>query len=362
MGHGVGDRGYMEWTFEHLKEVFSARSRQVEKSASAYIPFDQCTSIGGPATFLKNLKSYLDQVEFSYVGSLAEASLILFPISYDLKKLKKLKKRGGIICQRLDGIYYPGKHGKDYIRRNEKIKTIYTGLADHVIFQSEYSRAQCFDMFGPLPKDAYSIVINGVNTEIFYSNTDRVFNREQVCFCTTGNFRNADMLVPVIKALDLIRGDVDFVFHVVGPIRNEECEKLMDREYIVHHDRCDMREVSEILRQSDIFIYSHLNPPCPNSILEAIACGLPIVGYESGSMAELLPFSTDLLADAGGKLYNQLEDFKPETLAEKLRYSIENYDVCREVSLKFTTTYSMENCGRKYVDVIAKKLRSADAS
>jgi glycosyltransferase involved in cell wall biosynthesis len=190
-----------------------------EETEHVYIPFDQCKSIGGPATFLKNLKGYMDEIGFSYVDNLRKASLILFPISYDLRSLKRFKKRGGIICQRLDGIYYPGKHGSDSVRRNEKIKKIYTDLADHVIFQSEYSRAQCFDMFGPLSKAAYSIVINGVNTDVFNPDTERVFNQEQIHFCTSSNFRNADMLVPVIQALDLIYPKVDFVFHVIGPIR-----------------------------------------------------------------------------------------------------------------------------------------------
>lgn len=337
-------------------KILKKGSHGVSNWPSVFIPFDQHTSVGGPATFLKNLKAYFDRVGFQYVSDIRKASVILFPISYDLRKLKKFKKRGGRICQRLDGIYYPGKHGDDYIRRNGKIQTIYSELADHIIFQSEYSRAQCFDMFGPIPENAYSIVTNGVNTEIFYPDVDRIFDRTDVHFCTTGNFRNADMLVPVIQALDSIRSDIDFILHVVGPIRNEDCAAVMSRKYIVHHDRCSMDEVSEILRESDIFIYSHLNPPCPNSILEAIASGLPIVGYMSGSMEELLPFSTALLADAGGKLYNQIEDFKPEVLAEKLVYSVEHFDACRAISLEVSTTYSMDNCGLQYGEVITREL------
>jgi glycosyltransferase involved in cell wall biosynthesis len=337
-------------------KFFGTGCHKISNNPSVFIPFDQHSSVGGPTTFLKNLKAYFDRVGFQYVSDIRKGSVILFPISYDLRKLKKFKNRGGRICQRLDGIYYPQKHGDDYIKRNEKIKTIYSALADHIIFQSEYSRAQCFDMFGPVPESDYSIVTNGVNTEIFYPDVDRIFDRTDVHFCTTGNFRNADMLVPVIQALDSLHGDIDFVLHVVGPIRNEDCAAVMSRKYIVHHDRCSMDEVSDILRKSDIFIYSHLNPPCPNSILEAIASGLPIVGYNSGAMEELLPFSTVLLADAGGKLYNQIEDFKPEFLAEKLLYSVEHFDVCREISLEVSTTYSMDNCGRKYGGVITREL------
>jgi len=343
--------------FLSIKKFFFGKNRHgLANKPSVFIPFDQHTSVGGPATFLKNLKTYFDRVGFQYASDISKASVILFPISYDLRKLKKFKKRGGRICQRLDGIYYPEKQGDDYIRRNQKIQTIYSELADHIVFQSEYSRAQCFDMFGPIPESAYSIITNGVNTEVFYPDVDRTFDRTDVHFCTTGNFRNADMLVPVIQALDSIRNDIDFVLHIVGPIRNEDCAAVMSREYIVHHDRCSMDEVSDVLRKSDIFIYSHLNPPCPNSILEAVASGLPVVGYMSGSMEELLPFSTVLLADAGGKLYNTIEHFKPALLAEKLVYAIEHFDACRRISLEASTAYSMDNCGLQYGEMITREL------
>jgi glycosyltransferase involved in cell wall biosynthesis len=336
----------------NLKKMFFSGGHRGEKKSSVYIPFDQCTSIGGPATFLKNLKAYFDRIGFTYVNSLAEASVILFPISYDLRQLKKFKKRGGLVCQRLDGIYYPEKNGADYVRRNKKIKTIYSEFADHIIFQSQYSRAQCFELFGPIPAEKYSIVVNGVNTDIFYPDRQRELDPEHIHFCTTGNIRNDDMLVPVIHALDRICSDVTFTFHVVGPVKNERCAELMSRDYIVHHDQCDMQQVAELLRASDVFIYSHLNPPCPNSVLEAIATGLPIVGYQSGSMTELLPFSIDLLADVPERIFHRLGDFHPEILAEKLLLSVKNYQHYRALSIQHWDTYSMECCGDKYAGVI----------
>ena len=317
-----------------------------------YIPFDLHTSVGGPSTFLKNLKGYLDKVSFPYAGSLAQASVILFPIAYDMRQLQKFKKRGGLICQRLDGIYYPEKHGKEYAKRNAKIRQIYSELADHIIFQSEYSRIQCFDMFGPVKEGAYSTVVNGVNTELFHPDANRRFDKEHIRFCTTGNIRNEDMLVPVIWALDLIRSEFNFTFHVVGPVKNGKCAEVMDRAYVVHHDQCDLHQVAAILRASDVFIYSHLNPPCPNSVLEAIAAGLPVAGYDSGAMAELLPFSADLLADAGRKIYHRLEDFRPGALAEKIVRLIQDYPRYRATSLEACNRYSMDHCGRRYVDVL----------
>ncbi len=347
--------------FKKLKSFFfRSDGQKLQRAKSAYIPFDAHSSIGGPSTFLKNLHGYLDKVSFPYVNSLGKAGVILFPIYYDQRALQKLKARGGKVCQRLDGVYYPEKHGDEFLKRNQKIKDIYLNFSDHVIFQSEYSRKQCFDMLGKKQASEYSIIINGVNTEIFHPNQSRGFNKNHIQFCTTGSIRGIDMLSPIIRALDLIQESIHFSFHVVGPIKDEECAKLMDRKYIVHHGNCPLDKVADILRSSDIFIFSHLNPPCPNSVIEAIASGLPVVGFNSGAMSELLSFAPDLLADAGEKLYHSFPDLSPELLAEKLMMAVDNYPTHRKLSLQACENYSMDNCGRRYVEVLEGLMNSLE--
>ncbi len=339
---------------DFLKKLFGSH-----REDAVYIPFDSRSSIGGPATFLKNLHAYLDGVNFSYVSSIRHATVILFPISYDYKALKKFKARGGKICQRLDGVYYPEKHGEEFWKRNQKIKDIYLNLADHVIFQSEYSLKQCFNMFGEKPASAYSVIVNGVDAEIFYPDSTRKFDISHVHFCTTGNIRNIDMLDPIVKALDVLSEKINFTLHIVGPIKNDECAGLMDRRYIVHHGNCNLEQVAGILRASDIFIYSLLNPPCPNSVIEAIASGLPVVGFNSGAMSELLSFSPDLLANAGDKLYHSFEDLSSDFLAEKLEKAVMNYSHYREKSMHSCKKYSMENCGRGYIGVLENLMKKS---
>ena len=45
-------------------------------------------------------------------------------------------------------------------------------------------------------------------------------------------------------------------------------------------------------RSAHMYFSAELNPPCPNSVIEALACGLPVVGYDTGSLQELVGSTT----------------------------------------------------------------------
>jgi glycosyltransferase involved in cell wall biosynthesis len=159
---------------------------------------------------MQNLKSYLDKYGFPYSKSHKKAKSIFFPVSFDKNILKFIKSKNGIVIQRLDGIYYPSKHGDAYIELNKDIKDIYLNYSDAIVFQSEYSKKQCFAMLGEKKGDEYTVILNGVNKTIFSPDKDRTKLDKPVQFVTTGNFRNVDMIEPLVKALDSIQDKFDF--------------------------------------------------------------------------------------------------------------------------------------------------------
>ncbi|HOV15568.1 MAG TPA: hypothetical protein PK771_14870, partial [Spirochaetota bacterium] len=193
-----------------------------------FIPFRNFTSVGGPSTFMLNLKNHLDKNNFTYDLDYQEGDNIFFPVSYDLNTLKGIKMNNSKIIQRLDGIYYPSKHGENHIELNKDIKDIYLNYADFIIFQSEYSIKQCFEMLGVKKKNEYTIIINGADNAIFYPDSKKEKN-EITRFITTGNFRNIDMIEPIIEALDhLNRNDFKFELHIVGPFVNDSLKHFLE--------------------------------------------------------------------------------------------------------------------------------------
>ena len=59
--------------------------------------------------------------------------------------------------------------------------------------------------------------------------------------------------------------------------------------------------VPSIDRSAHVLFSADLNAACPNSVIEALACGLPVVAYNTGALAELVqdgageivPYGTD---------------------------------------------------------------------
>jgi glycosyltransferase involved in cell wall biosynthesis len=57
------------------------------------------------------------------------------------------------------------------------------------------------------------------------------------------------------------------------------------------------------LRNSHIFLFTHVTPESPRCLLEALICGMPIIGYNN-------PFASDLTSELGGGAFVSIYDWK----------------------------------------------------
>jgi len=319
-----------------------------------YIPFNEYAgSIGGPSTFMANLREYLTGAGYPFIedkNDYRNASGIFFPISFDSRVLGFFKNNNLPVIQRLDGVYYPSKHGLKYIYLNWEIKKDYLKYSDFVIFQSQYSKKECFTVLGEIDKSKYHIIYNGANKSIF-SPGNKKFNKNKIIFTAIGSFRSVDMIEPIVLALDLLKDKYNIEFKVIGPVLNKKILNFINRPYINYIEQMDKEGISSELKNTDIVIYSQLNPPCPNSVIEAISCGIPVVGFDTGSMKELLYFCPELLAYVSEDVFQRYKDFKYERLLEKMILCIENYHEFKMKFLNFSYLYDFKKTYREYMEI-----------
>ena len=348
-----------------------------------YIPLNDYKNIGGPTTFIKNLAKYFTENEVDFTKEdHTTAQSILFPISYNTNILKNYKKLNKPIIQRLDGMiglpwqslgdfkdsFNKNKYDNSWIGPKKQIKymldafqikNIYKNYADLIIFQSKYCRDLCFDMISPLDSSKYQIIYNGVHSDIFYPGKQKDLKSQPV-FVMTGRFRRNDMILPVLDALDILKSKYDFTLKLIGPIENSNLQRAVsERSYIKNMGPMTSTDISNELRNSDIYIFASLNAPCPNALLEAVATGLPVVSYDYGSVSELLNFNKDLIAETK-KSINPLIKFgkhlSADALAEKLELALTNFKKHKEIAISNSNNYSFEKCGEQYLETIKKMI------
>lgn len=105
-------------------------------------------------------------------------------------------------------------------------------------------------------------------------------------------FKNVEMLVETASRL-LVRGIDNFELQLVGEGEHRSnLERLVVEKGLTRHVRflgwVDRAAIVEIYRQADIFVTATIWEGMPNTVLEGMACGLPVVGTRASGLAELV--------------------------------------------------------------------------
>jgi len=290
----------------------------------------------------------------------ASARTALIPIAMDPDCLANWKSKSSKrkVFQRLDGVFYdPEKSDFDEVR-NRQLRSVYHDLADGLIFQSAYSQQQCEYYLGKPESGASSCIIcNGTNLNVFHPNLlkSSICNRE-IRFITTGNFRDREMLLPILNALDHLNEKFELKLEIVGPIAADLQLDFGFRSYVQLAGMCDRLAISQKLQQADIFLFSFLNPNCPNSVIEATACGLPVVGFRSGAMEELCDFNSALLANLNTKnpiIHKRSEiEAGADELSKKIEICIQQYEEFRDNAIRARERFDIERVVEAYLNQI----------
>ncbi len=256
--------------------------------------------------------------------------VLLLAGTRNLGGLRRVHQRGTPIIQRLDGINWVQRirwTGFRYHIRaeygNAALAFIRRVFADGVVYQSEFTHRWWEDWYGEtrVPKtvihnavdlDVYSPVIASEATrspsqteEIASSQKDVSHNDNKYrLLLVEGSMAGgldaglrwgvelAEMLSDILATELLVVGRVD---------ERRKAEILANAKADVRFLGVVPREsIPDIDRSAQLYFSAEINPPCPNAVIEALACGTPVLGFDTGSLAELVPPSAGRTVPYGG--------------------------------------------------------------
>ncbi|GAB4493377.1 MAG: hypothetical protein OHK0031_16420 [Anaerolineales bacterium] len=228
----------------------------------------------------------------------------------DLTGLWRLKRRGVRLVQRLDGINWiqrvrpiSWRHSLRAETGNLTLAFIRRFLADRVIYQSEFSRGWWNDWYGEL-KTPSAVRHNGVDLTL-YRPAERAESLGYRLLVVEGSLgggyegglknavRLAEAAAPLLDApLELaVAGEAADSLRAAWSAKSGVP--------IVWLGKLPREAVPALMNAAHALFSADVHPACPNSVIEALACGLPVAAYDTGSLAELVPASAGVVVPYG---------------------------------------------------------------
>ncbi len=232
-------------------------------------------------------------------------------------------RRGQRIVQRLDGINWVHRvrlTGLRYTVRaiygNANLSFIRRRLADKVIYQSNFIKNWWEDWYKPA-RVSSSVILNGVDLDQYtpHGLHERPFGHYRILI-VEGSMSGAlnSGLYTAINLSNLLSHKFKIELMIVGRVDKHTQNKLKNQTAfrIKFMNTIPREQIPWMMRSSHVLFSAEVNPPCPNSVIESLACGLPVISFDTGSLSEIVQGDAGRLAPYGA---NQWKLEKPNVQA-----------------------------------------------
>ncbi|MDG1833522.1 MAG: glycosyltransferase family 4 protein, partial [Verrucomicrobiota bacterium] len=168
--------------------------------------------------------------------------------------------------------------------------------AHHVFFQSEYCRRAAHKHLGDRDRPG-EVLYNAVDTAQFTPN-DSIQTEGRIRFLVTGRFgrHHQYRLEVAVSGLRVARdAGLDACLTLAGQFDSEmlveirqQINRLELQEFVKIPGSFSQADAPNIYRAADIFLLTTHQDACPNAVLEAMACRLPVLHSSNGGVSELV--------------------------------------------------------------------------
>jgi len=246
-------------------------------------------NIGGPLVKIKRLQLYFPQKFWKYnlVYALSNVPQL------SAGALSHLKRKNVPLVLNQNGVFYPGWYGDGWREMNSRMALAYHS-ADYVFWQSSFCK-RAADLFLGEREGPGETLFNAVDISFFIPR-NLFQHQDPFCFLITGRIGRhlSYRLESTIAGLAQVRrAGLDAQLIISGWIEDRAeilsiIEKYGLTKNITITGPYTQGQAPFIYQAAHAYITMKYLDPCPNAVIEALACGLPVLYSASGGVPELV--------------------------------------------------------------------------
>ena len=155
-----------------------------------------------------------------------------------------------------------------------------------------------------------------------------------------GKRKGLDVFIELAKTLSS-----DFQIVLVGT--NDDVDKILPPNIISIHRTFNKQELVEIYSSADLFVNPTREDNFPTVNIEALACGIPIVTFNTGGSPEIIDQTCGFV----------VEKNNINALVEKIIYTCKNKPFNKDSCIKRSQCFDMNETFIKYVNLFNEKIK-----
>lgn len=202
-------------------------------------------------------------------------------------------------------------------------------------------------------------IVNPIDTTIFKPSSKQSArqalslpnNKKIICFGAQSATRNAykgwSFLVEALGKLEFSKDDIEIL--IFGSDYDEQIENTLPYKTHFTGRITDTKKLLDTYNASDLFVSPSLADNFPNVIVEAMACGVPVVGFDVGGIPDLIDH----------QITGYLSRYKDANdLAEGINFLLttSNYDqISKSCTEKVRTLCSYEVVAAQHIEIIKQQ-------
>lgn len=337
----------------------------MDRDAVCILP--RLQGLGGPASFRARLVEGLKARGVPVAASPDDPAcrtLLVIGGTRRIGELLRAKKRGVRIVQRLNGMNWIHRRrytGVLHFVRSEINNAILAltrrQIADYVVYQSGFAQTWWQTVYHKVAAPG-SVIYNGVDLVQFSPHGAFPPEDRYRVLMVEGHLGggNEDGLSNAVALTRHLNGSLDrpVELMVVGDVparlraaHDQQVSGLINWAGVVKRE-----QVAALDGSAHVLFSADLNAACPNSVIEALACGLPVVSYATGSLPELIEGDAGLVVPWGSNFW-KLEPPDIPVLADAARRILQEQQRFRPAArARAEAVFGLDLMVEKYLEVL----------